>query len=156
VPRVNALCATRMQEIAQLLSQAERHVTRELAGVLAGSSVEQWRTLVLLADGAGHPMSEIAEFAMLPAPSLTRLIDRMVSDNLVYRKVDPSDRRRVLVHSSVRGERLRQKLSDRIDRVQEAVLGHVDDDQLEQLAAVLAKLVEPAGARVARPQTAAA
>jgi DNA-binding MarR family transcriptional regulator len=156
VPRVNALSTSRMQEIAQLLSQAERHVTGGLAGVLAESSVEQWRTLALLADGAGHPMSEIADYAMLPAPSLTRLIDRMVSDGLVYRKVDPSDRRRVLVHKTARGERLRQTLSDRIDRGQEAVLGHVATDQLEQLAAVLAKLIEPAGAPHSRPETAAA
>jgi DNA-binding MarR family transcriptional regulator len=145
-----------MQEIAQLLSQAERHVTGGLAGVLAESSVDQWRTLALLADGAGHPMSEIADYAMLPAPSLTRLIDRMVSDGLVYRKVDPSDRRRVLVHNTARGERLRQKLSDRIDCVQEAVLGHVAADQLEQLAAVLAKLIEPAGAADSQPEAAAA
>jgi DNA-binding MarR family transcriptional regulator len=156
VPRVNALSTSRMQEIAQLLSQAERHVTGGLAGVLAESSVEQWRTLTLLADRAGHPMSEIADYAMLPAPSLTRLIDRMVSDGLVYRKVDPSDRRRVLVHNTARGERLRQTLSDRIDRVQEAVLGHVAADQLEQLAAVLAKLIEPAGASDSRPEAAAA
>lgn len=40
-------------------------------------------------------MTEIADFAMLPAPTLTKLMDRMVSDNLVYRRADERDRRRV-------------------------------------------------------------
>jgi DNA-binding MarR family transcriptional regulator len=76
--------AVATQRLAQLLSQAERGVTRQLGRVLDedGCSVEQWRALVLLADGVSHSMSEVAEFALLPAPTITRLIDRMVADNL--------------------------------------------------------------------------
>jgi len=96
----DTLSAADIQQLAQLLSRAERRLTRRLARPLEeeGATVEQWRALVLLADGAGHTMSEIAEFALLPSPSNTRLIDRMVADNLVYRKADMRDRRRVLVH----------------------------------------------------------
>ena len=47
-------------------------------------------------------MSEIAEFALVPAPSLTRLVDRMATDGLVHRTVDARDRRRVLVHLTPR------------------------------------------------------
>ncbi len=54
-------------------------------------------------------MSEIAEFALMPAPSLTRLIDRMVTDGLVYRTVDARDRRRVLVHLTARGRDLQRR-----------------------------------------------
>ena len=43
-------------------------------------------------------MTEVAEFAMPPAPSLTKVVDRMVSLNLVYRRPDLRDRRRVLIH----------------------------------------------------------
>jgi hypothetical protein len=87
--------AVATQRLAQLLSQAERGVTRQLGRVLdeEGCSVEQWRALVLLADGVSHSMSDVAEFALLPAPTITRLIDRMVADNLAYRTVDPQDRR---------------------------------------------------------------
>ena len=48
-------------------------------------------------------MNEIAEAAMLPSPSLTKLVDRMVQDNLVYRRSDVADRRRVMLFPTDRG-----------------------------------------------------
>jgi DNA-binding MarR family transcriptional regulator len=127
-----------------LLSQAERRLTRQLAHALEeeGCSVDLWRILVLLADGGGHSMSEIAEFALLPAPSLTRLIDRAVADNRAYRKADPGDRRRVLVHLTARGRALHRRLEQRIKQEQEAILADATSADLEQLAALLTDLVE--------------
>jgi DNA-binding MarR family transcriptional regulator len=108
---------TELVQIARLLSQAEQVLTRRLEAVLEheGSSVEQWRTITLLADGRSRAMSEIAEFALLPAPSLTRLVDRMVADNLVYRNADPSDRRRVLVRIAPRGRQMHERLRTRTE-----------------------------------------
>jgi DNA-binding MarR family transcriptional regulator len=87
-------------------------------------------------------MSEIAEFALLPAPSLTRLIDRAVADNRAYRKADPGDRRRVLVHLTARGRALHRRLEQRIKQEQEAILADATSADLEQLAALLTDLVE--------------
>jgi DNA-binding MarR family transcriptional regulator len=131
-----------VQQLAQLLSQAERGVTRQLGRVLEeeGSTVEQWRALVLLADGVSHPMSQIAEFALLPAPTLTRLIDRMVADNLAYRTPDPRDRRRVLVHITPRGRALQRRLAGRIEDSHAAILAEADPDRVAQLAALLSDL----------------
>jgi DNA-binding MarR family transcriptional regulator len=134
--------AVATQRLAQLLSQAEHGVTRQLGRVLDGEgcSVEQWRALVLLADGVSHSMSEVAEFALLPAPTLTRLIDRMVADNLAYRTVDPQDRRRVLVHITPRGRALQKRLAGRIESSQAAILAEADPDDVAQLAALLSDL----------------
>jgi DNA-binding MarR family transcriptional regulator len=135
--------AAELQELAQLLSQAERHVTRQLARVLEAErcSVTQWRTLMLLSDGAGHAMSELTDVVLLPAPSVTRLIDRMACDNLVYRKVDPRDRRRVLVHSSPRGRALHRRVLRRIEQDRETILADSDAAHLDRLAALLTDLV---------------
>jgi DNA-binding MarR family transcriptional regulator len=134
--------ASAMPRLAQLLSQAERGVTRQLARVLEEEdcTVEQWRTLMLLADGGSHPMSEIAEFALLPPPTLTRLIDRMVADNLAYRKADPRDRRRVLVHITSRGRVLQRRLAGRIERNRATILADADADDVAKLAALLTDL----------------
>jgi DNA-binding MarR family transcriptional regulator len=130
------------QHLVQLLSQAERGVTRQLSRVLEDEdcTVERWRILVLLADGVSHPMSEIAEFALLPAPTITRLIDLMVADNLAYRKADPQDRRRVLVHITSRGRALQKRLAERIEASQAAILAEADADDVAQLAALLTDL----------------
>ncbi len=133
-----------LQQLAQLLSQAERHFTRELVRVLdgQGSTIEQWRTLVLLMDGASHTMSEVTEHALLPAASSTRVIDRMVAQNLVYRKVDPADRRRVLVRVTSRGEAVYFELQTRIEAERDRILAATDLDEVAQLTALLTALLE--------------
>jgi DNA-binding MarR family transcriptional regulator len=119
-------------------------VRRQLVGVLEHEdcTVEQWRALVLLADGESHGMSEIAEFSLLPAPTLTRLIDRMVADNLAYRKPDPRDRRRVLVHITPRGRALHARLAQRVEERRDEILAGAHRDDVAQLAAALTNLVD--------------
>lgn len=131
-----------LEPVVRLVTQAERALTRHVARALEleASTVDEWRALALLVDGRSHAMSELAEFAMVPAPSLTRLIDRMVSDNLVYRKVDPRDRRRVLVRVAPRGEALHRRVLERL--AENDPLAALDDAQRAQLPAILNALIE--------------
>ena len=130
--------------LAQVLSQAERSVVRRLTALAEahGSTIEQWRVLVLLADGKGHPMKEIADFVLVPSPTLTRIIDRMIADNLVYRRVDPADRRRVLIFCSARGRRLHAKLRREIERYESALAAADSSLDLQRLTSLLAQLIE--------------
>jgi DNA-binding MarR family transcriptional regulator len=130
-----------LQQLAHALSQTEHRVSRELGRLLEGGgcTLEQWRALELLADGRGHPMSELAEFALLPAPTLTRLVDRMVADNLAYRRADPADGRRVLVRITARGRRLHERVGLELEaRAEEVVAGAAAE--LSRLTAVLLAL----------------
>jgi DNA-binding MarR family transcriptional regulator len=138
--QLRASAAVEVEHLAHLLSRAEFQLTRELSRVLAdgGSAVESWRVLRLLADGVSHPMSEIAEFALLPAPTLTRVIDRMVAENLAYRKADPRDRRRVLIHITARGRVKHEELGRRVAAVMQA---DADAAETAQLTALLGRLV---------------
>jgi DNA-binding MarR family transcriptional regulator len=134
------------EALVLLLSDAERRVARRLAQVLAhhDCTVERWRALTLLAGGDRHRMTELAEFTQLPPASVTRLIDGMVADNLVHRKADPNDRRRVLVHLTRRGLVLQRRLSERIGAERDAIFGDVDEHEvdglLESLAGFIARL----------------
>ena len=58
------------RQLLHLLSHTQRRVTTRVAAALRKqrSSLEEWRVLSLLADGRGHSMSEIAEFALTPRP----------------------------------------------------------------------------------------
>lgn len=88
-----------------MLTMVERTVVSELEEALRarGSSIDQWRVLSLLVDRGGCPMHLVAEHAMLLAPKLSKLVDRMVSANLVLRRPDEHDRRRVLIAATARG-----------------------------------------------------
>ncbi|NRQ38685.1 MarR family transcriptional regulator [Nonomuraea sp. NN258] len=105
--------------LAYLLSRAERSVNRGLSAALAGEdvTVEQWRILRALADGRGHSMGELAEAVLMPHPTLTKAVDRLIDRALVYRGPSAGDRRRVAVFVADRGAEL-------LARVDGAVAGH--------------------------------
>jgi DNA-binding MarR family transcriptional regulator len=135
---------TLVEELAHALSRAERSVTRHLASAVEaeGCTIEQWRILMLLADGHGHAMSEIAEFALIPAPSLTRVIDRMATDGLVHRRADARDRRRIRVHVTRRGRALHRRLDERVKREQHALLAGAEPAEVKRLLSLLGGLAE--------------
>ncbi|WP_344920776.1 MarR family winged helix-turn-helix transcriptional regulator [Streptosporangium oxazolinicum] len=105
--------------LAYLLSRAERSVNRALAAAVTAEevSVEQWRILRALADGRGHSMGDLAEAVLMPHPTLTKAIDRLIDRSLVYRGHDPGDRRKVAVFLADRGSEL-------LDRVEGGVAEH--------------------------------
>lgn len=92
-------------ESLRLLSMVERAVTQRLDDALKahGAGIDQWRILSLLVERGGCPMNVVADHALLLAPKLSKLVDRMVSANLVLRRPDEQDRRRVLIFASPRG-----------------------------------------------------
>ena len=133
-----------MHELAHALSRAERTVTRQLARAMdeEGCTVEDSRILLLLADGRGHTMTELSDFALVPAPSVTRIVDRMVTDGLVHRTADPSDRRRVLVHLTPRGQALRRRVDEIVRREQHALLDGAEPVETERLLRLLSGLAD--------------
>src|SRR3954454_20610850 len=114
--------------LLELLSHAQFRETSRVAAALRErrSSLEEWRVLSPLADGEGSAMSEMAEFMLMPPPSTTKLIDRLVATNLVYRRVHPADRRRVLVFLAARGRAAHRRLRP----VVEEVIAGLDDEPL--------------------------
>ncbi|MBW0115179.1 MarR family winged helix-turn-helix transcriptional regulator [Pseudonocardia abyssalis] len=89
----------------RLLSLVERAVSQRLDDALRAhdGDIDQWRILSLLAERGGCPMNAVADHALLLAPKLSKLVDRMVSANLVLRRTDEHDRRRVLIAVTPRG-----------------------------------------------------
>ncbi|WP_419665349.1 MarR family winged helix-turn-helix transcriptional regulator [Streptomyces sp. 2-1] len=137
----------RSQDLTHLLTRAERLAARRLQAALDehGCSLDAWRVLSLLSDGEGHPMAAVAEAAFLPPPTLTKLVDQLVDQNLVYRRVDPLDRRRILAHLTPRGEDHWRRV-DREVRVQWPVLSDGDDELLRGLLHRLADTLDGAAA----------
>ncbi|MFF5521695.1 MarR family winged helix-turn-helix transcriptional regulator [Streptomyces coeruleorubidus] len=142
--------ARRPQDLLHLLTRAERLSARRVQSVLDefDCSIEAWRVLDLLSDGEGHHMTALADHAFLPAPSLTKLIDQLVDQNVVFRRVDPADRRRVLVQLTPRGVRRRQLLSRAVVAdwgESEPVLAEDEEEHLKTLLDLLAGVLEGNG-----------
>lgn len=93
------------KHIANLLATAYRRMVARLSVELkpVGISIDMWSVLGTLKDKPGQSMTSLADGLSLNLPTVTKLMDRMVSDNLTYRKPHHSDRRRVLIFPTERG-----------------------------------------------------
>ncbi|GLZ50214.1 hypothetical protein Acsp06_63990 [Actinomycetospora sp. NBRC 106375] len=136
-------------ESLRLLSLVEHTLTGRLEEALRsqGSSLDQWRILRLLADRGGCPMNVVADHVLLLAPKLSKLVDRMVSANLVLRRRDHSDRRRVLIVVSARGRRALAEWDEATAEVRgqfRDLLG-ADAELFEELLQRLQAGIAPAG-----------
>ena len=131
-----------------LLDRAAVQVSSAVQKALRDSdlTLERWRILDLLAHRGGMTMREIANAVVVTGPTLTRIVDDLATRALVHREVDVHDRRRVLVHLTPRGQRLRRSLRPAVVEAETAALSALTDDQLTTLSALLTRLTgTPAG-----------
>ncbi len=129
---------TSERSVFTLLTAVERRLVAAVAADLdrEGVTVEQWRVLEGISHREGRSMREIADLTVLPPPTLTKVVDRLVAANLVHRRSDPSDRRRVLVLLTPRGRAMRSRLGQVIQQHEshlEAVIGRSGLGQLGDL-----------------------
>ncbi len=127
--------------LVELLDRLDRAVATALSPATSaeGVSREGWRVLLMLARGGGRSMGEIAAHTALPAPTATRVVDRLVAAELAFRRTDPIDRRRVLVHLAGDGRGVVERVCGRVERgAIEALGSRPERAQLAELLEALA------------------
>lgn len=96
------------------LKRAEQRLRATLDPVLRQEDLgfEHGQVLAALLQWPGLRMTELAEAAVLPAATLTRHVDKLVSRALVIRRIDADDKRRVVVALSHRGAAVAERLRE--------------------------------------------
>lgn len=130
--------------LSYLLAQANRQVHEQLDNEFRaeGVPVEHWRILKILAEHDGRSMGELAQAALLNAPTLTKTIDRMASQALVYRRVDRVDRRKVLIFISEHGRALVERLNRLANSHQVEIVNTWGDRETRELKRLLEGLIQ--------------
>ena len=72
-----------------------------------------------------------------------RLVDRLVERSLLYRNVDATDRRRVVVHAAERGRALCRSLAPRIAAAERDGLAALSSAETRTLRRLLERLATP-------------
>jgi len=130
-------------QIAYIIASVNRELEEELEERLrpAGVPIEQLRVLEVLHTADGRSMGELAVAALIDAPTLTKIIDRMASDNLVFRAPDPDDRRRVLVFLAAAGQALHRRLRSVTVAQEKRLSKQLDRRKMEELRGLLRDLI---------------
>ena len=125
-----------------LLRLAAVGLTSRIEEILGenGLTLDQWRVLRTLTEGGPLSMTELSGCTHITGPTVTRVVDRLVERALLYRDVDATDRRRVLVHPAERGRALCRSLTPRIDDAERTGLSVLSDSETATLRHFLERL----------------
>ncbi|MCW6507463.1 MarR family winged helix-turn-helix transcriptional regulator [Lichenifustis flavocetrariae] len=126
--------------IASLNRQLEADLTERLRP--GGVPIEQFRILEVLDASEPRPMGEIAAQALIETPTLTKIIDKMTTEGLVYRAPDPHDRRRVLVLTAPAGKALFKRLRGISSAQEKRIAEMLETEKAAELKSLLRELLQ--------------
>ncbi|HET6655254.1 MAG TPA: MarR family transcriptional regulator [Gammaproteobacteria bacterium] len=96
-----------------------------------GLSQAQWMVILHLGRTRGGMVQhELAERLSIEAPSLVRLLDRMVAGGWVERRESPTDRRCKMVHLTRKAHSTARKIDAVIREVRQELLADLTQDDL--------------------------
>ncbi|WP_353127554.1 MarR family winged helix-turn-helix transcriptional regulator [Parapedobacter pyrenivorans] len=102
-----------------------------------GITVDQWSILKNLRQHADLSQKELAEYCGKDQPTLTRIVDLLVSKNLVERRTNPTDRRSFVVHLTPEGERKIDTLTVNVNEIRMQAWQNLDEVDFEHLKRIL-------------------
>jgi MarR family transcriptional regulator, organic hydroperoxide resistance regulator len=131
-------------QLAYMIASINRQLEAELEERLrpGGVPIEQYRILEVLDASEPAAMGEIAQQSLIDAPTLTKIIDKMVAEALVYRAPDPNDRRRVLILTAPGGKALFKRLRGVSTAQEQRIVDLLEGDKAAALRNLLKELIQ--------------
>ena len=105
-----------------------------------GITVGQWKVIVMLVKHNGLTQKEIADKLGLESPTLIPIIDKMEKEELVVRKVDPSDRRNNRIYRTDKADALWETMMECASKVRQVSVKEISDADLNIMRAALDKI----------------
>ncbi len=127
-----AACAQEVLEVVPMVmrtirAEMRRHRTADL-------SVPQFRTLAFVDRNADASLSDVAEHIGLTLPSMSKIVDGLVARKLVTRQTHPTDRRRMTLTLTARGQSALQSSREATRACLAEDLATLSDRQRETIA----------------------
>lgn len=131
-------------QLAYMIASLNRQLEAELEDRLrpGGVPIEQYRILEVLDASEPAAMGEIAQQSLIEAPTLTKIVDKMVAEGLVYRAPDPNDRRRVLILTAPAGKTLFKRLRGVSTAQEQRIVDLLEGEKAAALRTLLKELIQ--------------
>ncbi|MCK9447760.1 MAG: MarR family transcriptional regulator [Bacteroidales bacterium] len=79
----------------------------------------------------GIEATRIAPMMGMGATSLSRLLKNMEDDELIYRRKDNQDKRKVFIHLTEKGSQLRKKVRQVVIDFNQKIFPHITDEEIK-------------------------
>ena len=135
MPNTDEYIGVVISDVARLLrTEFDRRVRR------LGITRAQWLVLTRLHRNPGASHSELAELMEVEKATAGRMIDRMVANGWVERRVQPDDRRVKRVYLTPEAERVHKRIWRIAEATVDAALGNLSAQESKQLMALLRRV----------------
>lgn len=98
---------------------------------------EQWTVLAFLWKQDGVTQQTLCNSTFKDKPSMTRLIDNLVKQKLVYRNASNSDRRSNYIFLTEQGHSIKEKANTAVYKTMDYALAGIDEDGMKQVRSIL-------------------
>jgi len=99
---------------------------------------EQWTVLAFLWKEDGVTQQTLCNSTFKDKPSMTRLIDNLAKQSLVYRNASANDRRSNLIFLTEQGKSIKDRATRAVNATMDAALAGIDIEGLKQVRFLLA------------------
>lgn len=103
---------------------------------------EQWTVLSFLWKEDGVSQQKLCDATFKDKPSMTRLIDNLVKQNLVARNTPASDRRTNLIYLTEEGRAIEPRANKAVSETMEFALAGLDKRDIENVRRLLKHVFE--------------
>jgi len=101
---------------------------------LSGLTDATWRPLLhLLLLGNGIRQKDLADSIGITGPSLVRLLDTLINNQLIVRNEDADDRRAKKLYLTAAGETLARQIQESVQEIDELLLQGFSAEELKQM-----------------------
>jgi len=125
-----------------LLARASFTISSEFHAQVeaAGFTVSEWRILASLSGVKQRTVGELADIVLAKQPTVTKMVLRMASEDLVMRTPCTQDKRQAWVSITPKGQKLVKPLLKKAALHEKNVLSSLGEPQSQALKSILQKL----------------
>lgn len=129
------------------------HTTKKMGAVVAeavgqkGLTLDEWMVLDAIRHNDGVAMAQVSAAAGCQGATLTRAVDKLVNNALVYREASPLDRRKVIVFISELGKMNHAEVAAKLAGLEESAAQVLERAGLspQEFAALMRGLADTEG-----------
>ncbi len=127
------------ESLSLLLLKARESSIAHLRPILVefGLTEQQWRVIRVLSRFSSLSAHDLAEESCILSPSLSRILVRLETDNVITRKTDNVDQRALNIKLTAKGKRLHNKIEPLIERQYQKLSKNLGQDTIVNLMGIL-------------------
>lgn len=96
--------------------------------------------ILLNIEKEGTPSTSLGPKMGMKPTSLARSLNALEKEGLIKRKIDPGDKRRVLVHLTPKGKKFRDKSRESVLNLNDSVQSQIDERKLKTFFEVITQI----------------